>query len=194
VTGCARAAGRVVKVVASATLTRDPAKIERLALHHPRYLALASADHRCRLWLLRASCWLCCARCAGAPAAACAASNLLGLFLRSSALRWTAVPRTGLRPMCAACRTWAGRDCPFQGPCAGLQPRQPCRTPVDPARGRYALPRELREFKVVCAGADKPLAALALLQALGAERAIVFTGSVQSTQRCAPAARARGVH
>jgi len=47
---------------------------------------------------------------------------------------------------------------------------------------------------VVCAGADKPLAALALLQALGAERAIVFTGSVQSTQRCRPAARARGVH
>ncbi len=69
-----------------------------------------------------------------------------------------------------------------------------CRSLCDPTRGRYALPRELREFKVVCAGADKPLAALALLQALGAERAIVFTGSVQSTQRCASTTRARGVH
>ena len=36
-----------MKVVASATLTRDPAKIERLALHQPRYLALTAADHRC---------------------------------------------------------------------------------------------------------------------------------------------------
>ena len=40
-------ASRVVKVVASATLTRDPSKIERLALHCPRYLALSTADHRC---------------------------------------------------------------------------------------------------------------------------------------------------
>ena len=39
-------AGRVVKVVASATLTRDPAKIARLGLHCPRYLALTAADHR----------------------------------------------------------------------------------------------------------------------------------------------------
>ena len=51
---------------------------------------------------------------------------------------------------------------------------------------RYALPRELREYKVVCAGADKPLVALALLRALGAERVIVFTSSVESTQRCRP--------
>ena len=51
---------------------------------------------------------------------------------------------------------------------------------------RYALPRELREYKVVCAGADKPLVALALLRALAAERVIVFTSSVESTQRCRP--------
>ena len=38
--------GRVLKFVASATLTRDPAKIERLGLHCPRYLALEAADTR----------------------------------------------------------------------------------------------------------------------------------------------------
>jgi ATP-dependent RNA helicase DDX51/DBP6 len=37
---------RVLKFVASATLTRDPAKIERLGLHCPRYLALEAADTR----------------------------------------------------------------------------------------------------------------------------------------------------
>lgn len=47
------ASGRVVKVVASATLTRDPAKIARLGLHCPRYLALTSADHRCGCVMLR---------------------------------------------------------------------------------------------------------------------------------------------
>ena len=36
---------------------------------------------------------------------------------------------------------------------------------------------------MVCAGADKPLVALLLLQALAAERTIVFTASVESTQR-----------
>ena len=41
---------------------------------------------------------------------------------------------------------------------------------------------------MVCAGADKPLVALALLRALGAERVIVFTSSVESTQRCPPLA------
>ena len=37
---------RVVKIVASATLTRDPSKIERLALHCPRYIAVSAEDHR----------------------------------------------------------------------------------------------------------------------------------------------------
>ena len=37
---------RVLKFVASATLTRDPAKIDRLGLHCPRYLALEAADKR----------------------------------------------------------------------------------------------------------------------------------------------------
>ena len=37
---------RVVKVVASATLTRDPSKLERLGLHCPRYIAMTSQDHR----------------------------------------------------------------------------------------------------------------------------------------------------
>ena len=86
-------------MVASATLTRDPAKIERLALHHPRYLALASADHRCRLWPLHAKCWMCCARCTGAPAAVCAPPAILALLKRSDALRLMAVPHTGLRPV-----------------------------------------------------------------------------------------------
>lgn len=33
----------------SATLTRDPSKLARLALHCPRYLALSAADHRYHL-------------------------------------------------------------------------------------------------------------------------------------------------
>lgn len=37
---------RVVKVVVSATLTRDPSKVERLGLHCPRYIAMTSQDHR----------------------------------------------------------------------------------------------------------------------------------------------------
>ena len=44
------AGSAVLKFVASATLTRDPAKIERLGLHCPRYLALEAADTR---WVLR---------------------------------------------------------------------------------------------------------------------------------------------
>ena len=37
---------RAVKVVASATLTRDPSKLERLGLHCPRYVAVSADDHR----------------------------------------------------------------------------------------------------------------------------------------------------
>jgi ATP-dependent RNA helicase DDX51/DBP6 len=37
---------RVVKFIASATLTRDPAKLERLGLHAPRCIAVGAADHR----------------------------------------------------------------------------------------------------------------------------------------------------
>lgn len=36
----------VLKIVASATLTRDPSKIERLGLNCPRYIALGASDHR----------------------------------------------------------------------------------------------------------------------------------------------------
>lgn len=37
---------RVVRIVVSATLTRDPSKVERLGLHCPRYIAMSSQDHR----------------------------------------------------------------------------------------------------------------------------------------------------
>ena len=37
---------RVVRVVVSATLTRDPSKVERLGLYCPRYIAMTSQDHR----------------------------------------------------------------------------------------------------------------------------------------------------
>lgn len=56
---------RVVKVLASATLTRDPSKIDRLALHCPRYIAVSAEDHRsghrplprtCRLYRSSTSC------------------------------------------------------------------------------------------------------------------------------------------
>lgn len=49
--------------------------------------------------------------------------------------------------------------------------------------GRYALPRSLKEFKVVCAGADKPLVTIALLRQLVHEPTLVFTASVESTRR-----------
>ncbi|GFR41488.1 hypothetical protein Agub_g2179 [Astrephomene gubernaculifera] len=35
---------RVVKIIVSATLTRDPAKLQRLALHQPRYVATVAAS------------------------------------------------------------------------------------------------------------------------------------------------------
>jgi ATP-dependent RNA helicase DDX51/DBP6 len=37
---------RVVKLVMSATLTRDPSKIGALKLHCPRYIAMSATDHR----------------------------------------------------------------------------------------------------------------------------------------------------
>ena len=36
----------IVKVIVSATLTQNPAKIDRLGLHAPRYIAMSAADHR----------------------------------------------------------------------------------------------------------------------------------------------------
>eukprot|EP00897_Mesotaenium_endlicherianum_P006212 jgi/Mesen1/5619/ME000282S04781 len=40
---------RLVKLLLSATLTRDPAKIMRLQLHHPLYIASSATDHRYKL-------------------------------------------------------------------------------------------------------------------------------------------------
>ena len=48
---------------------------------------------------------------------------------------------------------------------------------------RYALPRSLKEYKLVCTGADKPLMAIALLRQLSAEPTVVFTASVEATRR-----------
>lgn len=36
----------IVKIVASATLTQDPSKLQRLELHAPRYIAMSSTDNR----------------------------------------------------------------------------------------------------------------------------------------------------
>ena len=55
-----------------------------------------------------------------------------------------------------------------------------------PCMRRYALPRSLKEYKLVCTGADKPLYALALLQQLSAEPTVVFTASVEATRRYVP--------
>ena len=48
---------------------------------------------------------------------------------------------------------------------------------------RYKLPKELSEFKLVCAAIQKPLFLLALLSSLKGQPAIVFTASVQATHR-----------
>ena len=37
---------RVVKILVSATLTQDPAKMERLRLFSPRYISMSASDHR----------------------------------------------------------------------------------------------------------------------------------------------------
>ena len=37
---------RLVKIIVSATLTQDPAKLERLDLHYPRYITFATAEQR----------------------------------------------------------------------------------------------------------------------------------------------------
>ena len=48
---------------------------------------------------------------------------------------------------------------------------------------RYKLPKELAEFKLVCAAVQKPLFLLALLHSLKGQSTIVFTASVQATHR-----------
>lgn len=40
---------RLIKFIVSATLTRDPSKLERLQLHSPRYVAMTAEDHRYKL-------------------------------------------------------------------------------------------------------------------------------------------------
>ena len=50
---------------------------------------------------------------------------------------------------------------------------------------RYKLPKELSEYKLVCAAVQKPLFLLALLHHLQGHSTIVFTASVEATHRCA---------
>lgn len=83
----------MVKLVVSATLTRDPSKLARLALHCPRYIATSAQDHR------------------------------------------------------------------------------------------YHVPRSLQEFKVLCAGSQKPQALLALLEELQGQSTVVFTSSLDTTHK-----------
>ena len=49
---------------------------------------------------------------------------------------------------------------------------------------RYKLPKELAEFKLVCAAVQKPLFLLALLHSLQGQSTVVFTASVEVTHRC----------
>lgn len=49
---------------------------------------------------------------------------------------------------------------------------------------RYKLPKELSEFKLVCAAVQKPLFLLALLHSLQGQSIIIFTASVEATHRC----------
>lgn len=48
------ASPRLVKLVVSATVTRDPSKLEQLQLHSPRLLSATPSEER----------WACCSRCA----------------------------------------------------------------------------------------------------------------------------------
>eukprot|EP00271_Cylindrocystis_brebissonii_P006057 TRINITY_DN18600_c0_g1_i1.p1 TRINITY_DN18600_c0_g1~~TRINITY_DN18600_c0_g1_i1.p1 ORF type:complete len:262 (+),score=52.80 TRINITY_DN18600_c0_g1_i1:768-1553(+) len=91
---------RLVKMVLSATLSKDPSKISRLCLHHPLYIASTGSASKDRL------------------------------------------------------------------------PHQ-----------RYSLPKQLKEFKLVCTAGEKPLYLVALLQRLLPAQSIVFTASVEATHR-----------
>lgn len=99
---------RLVKLVVSATLTRDPSKIGRLELYSPILLTASATDQRC-------------AACAGAFAAR----------------------KTHL--LCCS----------------------------------YRLAPQLRQWRVVVAAEEKPLALLALLQQLSGQLVMVFAGSVR---------------
>lgn len=50
---------------------------------------------------------------------------------------------------------------------------------------RYKLPKELSEYKLVCAAVQKPLFLLAVLHSLKGQSTIVFTASLEATHRCA---------
>lgn len=45
------------------------------------------------------------------------------------------------------------------------------------------MPKQLKEYKVVCAAEDKPLVLMALLHHMKPARTIVFTGSLIATDR-----------
>ena len=55
--------------------------------------------------------------------------------------------------------------------------------PSRPTR-RHKLPRQLREFKLLCRDASKPLVLLALLSQLPPAPTIVFAASVETAHRC----------
>ncbi len=137
---------RVLKIVASATLTRDPSKIERLGLHCPLYIAVGATDHR-----------------------------------RAGPAADPPVPSS----------SWHINRC-FHGQLVSVSGSKKesfgskgasRRRVLVALSGRYALPKSLKEFKVVCAGADKPLLTIALLRQLVHEPTLVFTASVESTRR-----------
>ncbi len=51
---------------------------------------------------------------------------------------------------------------------------------------RYQLPKSLKEYKVLCSAARKPITLLALLKQLeGKGQCVVFASSLDTTHRCA---------
>lgn len=153
--GGGAAARRVVKFVVSATLTRDPSKIDRLALHCPRYIAMSAGERgtvgaanegrsrsreaRVRQVPAQLACPL-----QEAPPPACIPRSLPAL----SAVAQATCSGPGARP--SSC------------PCLGL-PAAPS-SPPPAVDHRYKLPRSLKELKLVVPAERKPAALAALLQ------------------------------
>lgn len=146
--------GRLVKFVVSATLTRDPSKLERLGLYCPRYIAMSAGGAAvlhctalCRFALL-----------GGSPQPAAHCCHSVRQFHRCSPQALLFLTSAPPRP-----------------------PSLPISPPT--VDHRYKLPRALAEYKLVVPADRKPLALAALLGELGAEQTIVFTSSVEATRR-----------
>ena len=171
-----RAARRVLRILVSATLTRDPSKLSRFDLHSPRCAHPACAGPLCRL---------------PQPAAPTPFTLNASSSARSDGISTpVSTPVRMHAPICCM------PGC-THGAAAFLRVRRRCRYieighPAAAAGGAGGPARGLQEFQIVTAAHSKPQALVALLCELraaaaddggGGVRAIVFASGVDVTRR-----------